>query len=78
MFINSLFLYSITHNIFASLSSMTSFQLLSLFLLVSSSWCQDGAPVPVVLWHGMGDSAAGMIGIAVGLYFAKKCTISIF
>ena len=23
------------------------------------------APVPVVLWHGMGDSAAGMIGIAV-------------
>ena len=23
------------------------------------------APVPVVLWHGMGDSAAGMVGIAV-------------
>jgi len=43
---------------------MTSFQLLSLFLLISNSWCQDEAPVPVVLWHGMGDSAAGMIGIA--------------
>ena len=27
---------------------------------------QDG-PTPVVLWHGMGDSAAGMIGIAVTL-----------
>ena len=50
---------------------MGSFQLLSLFLLISNSWCQDEAPVPVVLWHGMGDSAAGMIGIAVGLFFEK-------
>merc|ERR1712012_987143 len=24
----------------------------------------DAGPVPVVLWHGMGDSAAGMVGIA--------------
>ena len=35
-----------------------------LLLLCSPCSCQD-APVPVVLWHGMGDSAAGMVGIAV-------------
>ena len=27
---------------------------------------QTDPPTPVVLWHGMGDSAAGMIGIQVG------------
>ena len=26
---------------------------------------QTDPPTPVVLWHGMGDSAAGMIGIQV-------------
>ena len=32
---------------------------------------QDG-PTPVVLWHGMGDSAAGMIGIAVTDFILQR------
>merc|ERR1719438_773569 len=42
---------------------MTSFKFLALTLQLLAVVAQD-APVPVVLWHGMGDSAAGMIGIA--------------
>jgi len=42
---------------------MNSLSCLSLTLQVLAVVAQD-APVPVVLWHGMGDSAAGMIGIA--------------
>merc|ERR1711962_1372666 len=40
--------------------------LFSLFLTASSSPSgrEEASPVPVVLWHGMGDSAAGMVGIA--------------
>ena len=37
----------------------------SVLLLLCSPCSGQDAPVPVVLWHGMGDSAAGMIGIAV-------------
>ena len=40
----------------------------SLLLLSVTGTPLDGskaAPVPVVLWHGMGDSAAGMTGIEV-------------
>merc|ERR1719350_2510406 len=40
---------------------------LSAFLLLSTSGSplegNKATPVPVVLWHGMGDSAAGMTGI---------------
>merc|ERR1711973_318392 len=42
---------------------MNSLSLVSLTLQLLAVVAQD-APVPVVLWHGMGDSAAGMIGIA--------------
>merc|ERR1719347_1662737 len=40
--------------------------LFSLFLTASSSPSgrEEASPVPVVLWHGMGDRAAGMVGIA--------------
>ena len=34
-------------------------------LLTIAQVSGQDAPVPVVLWHGMGDSAAGMVGIAV-------------
>ena len=38
----------------------------SIIILISASVClSQDSPVPVVLWHGMGDSAAGMVGIAV-------------
>ena len=41
----------------------------STFLLLSVKGSpperNKAAPVPVVLWHGMGDSAAGMTGIEV-------------
>ena len=41
----------------------------STFLLLSATVSplegNKAAPVPVVLWHGMGDSAAGMTGIEV-------------
>ena len=47
--------------------TMNSLSCLSLTLQVLAVVAQD-APVPVVLWHGMGDSAAGMIGIAVREY----------
>ena len=36
-----------------------------LLLLLPLAVLGQTAPTPVVLWHGMGDSAAGMIGIAV-------------
>lgn len=36
-----------------------------LLLLVTAQALAQDAPTPVVLWHGMGDSAAGMVGIAV-------------
>ena len=36
-----------------------------LCLLLAASLPAALASTPVVLWHGMGDSAAGMIGIAV-------------
>ena len=36
-----------------------------LLLLAAQALLAQEAPTPVVLWHGMGDSAAGMIGIAV-------------
>ena len=36
-----------------------------LLLLTAQALFAQEAPTPVVLWHGMGDSAAGMIGIAV-------------
>merc|ERR1711971_812555 len=39
------------------------FQLLALATSTPVADRADG-PVPVVLWHGMGDSAAGMVGIA--------------
>merc|ERR1711973_882556 len=42
---------------------MNSLSLVSLTLQLLAVVAQD-SPVPVVLWHGMGDSAAGMIGIA--------------
>jgi len=35
-----------------------------LLLLVTAQALAQDAPTPVVLWHGMGDSAAGMVGIA--------------
>jgi len=35
-----------------------------LLLLTAQALFAQEAPTPVVLWHGMGDSAAGMIGIA--------------
>ena len=38
---------------------------LLLLLLLPLAVLGQTAPTPVVLWHGMGDSAAGMIGIAV-------------
>jgi len=37
---------------------------LLLLLLLPLAVLGQTAPTPVVLWHGMGDSAAGMIGIA--------------
>ena len=41
----------------------------STFLFLSATGSplegNKAAPVPVVLWHGMGDSAAGMTGIEV-------------
>jgi len=40
------------------------FQLLAIATSTPVSDRDDAGPVPVVLWHGMGDSAAGMIGIA--------------
>ena len=51
---------------------MNSLSLVSLTLQLLAVVAQD-APVPVVLWHGMGDSAAGMIGIAV-----RECWINVF
>merc|ERR1712107_517037 len=39
-------------------------QLLALATSTPVSDRDDAGPVPVVLWHGMGDSAAGMVGIA--------------
>ena len=44
--------------------------LLLLVVTVQALMAQD-SPTPVVLWHGMGDSAAGMVGIAVS---TKYCT----
>jgi len=44
--------------VFKNMLKLTAF-----ILLFSYSYTQE-SPVPVVLWHGMGDSAAGMIGIA--------------
>ena len=44
---------------------MNSALLLSLTVLQALAVLAQDAPTPVVLWHGMGDSAAGMIGIAV-------------
>ena len=41
--------------------------LLSLTVLQALAVLAQDGPTPVVLWHGMGDSAAGMIGIAVCL-----------
>ena len=41
---------------------------LALTLLQTLAVLGQEAPTPVVLWHGMGDSAAGMIGIAVWLF----------
>jgi len=43
---------------------MKSLLLLSLTVLQALAVLGQDAPTPVVLWHGMGDSAAGMIGIA--------------
>jgi len=40
------------------------FQLLAIATSTPVSDREDAGPVPVVLWHGMGDSAAGMVGIA--------------
>ena len=37
----------------------------SLLLMMAQALLAQDAPTPVVLWHGMGDSAAGMVGIAV-------------
>ena len=37
----------------------------SLLLVTAQALLAQDAPTPVVLWHGMGDSAAGMVGIAV-------------
>jgi len=36
----------------------------SLLLMMAQALLAQDAPTPVVLWHGMGDSAAGMVGIA--------------
>ena len=36
-----------------------------LLLVTAQALLAQDAPTPVVLWHGMGDSAAGMVGIAV-------------
>ena len=44
---------------------MTSLSWLGLLAVQVFAVVGQDAPVPVVLWHGMGDSAAGMIGIAV-------------
>merc|ERR1719400_1941042 len=43
---------------------MNSALLLSLLTVQVFAVLAQEAPTPVVLWHGMGDSAAGMIGIA--------------
>merc|ERR1711936_1190265 len=40
------------------------FQLLAIATSTPVADRDNAGPVPVVLWHGMGDSAAGMIGIA--------------
>ena len=60
--------YSIDKTIISSCrdSQLKMSPLTSLVLLaVQAVGALGQAPVPVVLWHGMGDSAAGMIGIAV-------------
>merc|ERR1711936_1055217 len=44
--------------------TMTSLSWLGLLAVQVFAVVGQDAPVPVVLWHGMGDSAAGMIGIA--------------
>ena len=38
---------------------------LLLLLVTAQALMAQDSPTPVVLWHGMGDSAAGMVGIAV-------------
>ena len=38
-----------------------------LLLVTAQALLAQDAPTPVVLWHGMGDSAAGMVGIAVSI-----------
>ena len=39
-----------------------------LLLVTAQALMAQDSPTPVVLWHGMGDSAAGMVGIAVSRY----------
>merc|ERR1712198_785019 len=41
----------------------TDFPVLLLGISINASPLEKANPVPVVLWHGMGDSAAGMTGI---------------
>ena len=55
---------------------MTMRGVLALLVTAQALMAQD-TPTPVVLWHGMGDSAAGMVGIAVSMLCDESWEVTV-